>query len=343
MASRIIDEMMKAIALISGGLDSILAAKLIQAQGIEVIGVYFENTFARRKKEILGSIRNFASELTSNLGIELKTIDIGNEVLEILKSPKYGYGSAMNPCIDCRILMLKESKQIMRDRNAAFVVSGEVLGQRPMSQHKQAMLNIARESGLEGLLLRPLSARLLPRTIPEEQGWVERDKLFDFNGRSRKAQIELARNLNLRDYPNSGGGCLLTEPLFVNKLTDLLRYDELNLGNIELIKIGRHFRISPFAKLAVGRDEEENKALESLARDKDYLFLPTDELAGPTSLGRGVFNEEAIRLSCRITCGYCDLDGVNSADIVYQMISQKQTDVLTVSPIEADVLRRFRI
>lgn len=330
---------MKAVALISGGLDSILAARVIQEQGIEIIGVYFENAFARRKKGILDLPR----ELTANLRISLEIIDLGNEFLEVLKSPKYGYGSAMNPCIDCRILMLKKSKQIMQDKNAAFVISGEVLGQRPMSQHKQAMLNIARESGLEELLLRPLSARLLPATIPEKQGWVKRNKLFNFNGRSRKPQIELAKNFNLKDYPNSGGGCLLTEALFVNKLKDILEHDELNLFNIELIKIGRHFRISPFAKLVVGRDEAENKTLENFSRDNDYLFLPPDELAGPTSLGRGVFDEEAIKLSCRITCGYCDLNGGNGADIVYRTIPLEQTDVLTVSPIEADLLGKYRI
>ncbi len=323
---------MKALALISFGLDSTLAAKIIQRQGVEVIGLYFQIPFCAAQKEIL-----------SHLGIEIKYIDIKEEFLKIIQNPRYGFGANMNPCIDCKIFMFSKAKALMPGLEAKFVITGEVLGQRPMSQNRPALELIAKRAGLEDLLLRPLSAKLLQETQPERQGWVARSKLFDFSGRSRKPQMALAKTLDIKEYPNPAGGCLLTDPQFAKRLKELMAHQELNMSNIELLKIGRHFRLAPDTKLAVGRNEKENKELANLALEGDYLFFPTDELAGPTSLGRGKFSDDLIKLSCQITCRYCDLNGATNADIVYKKVFQPEEKVLKVSAIEEKQLITLRI
>jgi tRNA U34 2-thiouridine synthase MnmA/TrmU len=330
---------MKAIALISGGLDSILAARVIKEEGIEVIPLYFKIPFCHRIKENAGP----SSLVKNNLGSGLKTVDISSEFLKVLARPRYGFGSNMNPCIDCKILMLSKAKELMPELGAQFVVTGEVLGQRPMSQHRQALELIEKKSGLEGLLLRPLSAKLLPQTLPEKEGWVSREKLLDFGGRSRKPQIALAQKFAMKDYPNAAGGCLLTDPEFAKRLKELTSHQELKPDNIELLKIGRHFRLSEHAKLIVGRDEKEDKKLEESVKDGDYLFMPTQELAGPTSLGRGEFNEGLIEFSCRITCSYCDLNGSKEAEIIYRKMPKKTDNILKVMPVEKDELAKIRI
>jgi len=323
---------MKAIALISGGLDSTLAAKLVKEQGIEVIGLKFKIPFcANNSKDLL------------DLGIEIREVDIAGDFIRLIENPRYGYGANMNPCIDCKILMLSEAGELMKEYGAEFVITGEVLGQRPMSQHKQALTTIAQRAGLEGLVLRPLSAKLLPETVPEKEGWIKREKLLAFSGRGRKQQIELAKNLGVKEYAQPAGGCLLTDPEFSKRLKDIISHAGLNLNNIELLKIGRHFRISPEAKLIVGRNEKENGQLANLARDDDYLFFPGDDLAGPTSLGGGKFSAELIELACSITSRYCDLNGKTDAKIVYKKIPDPENKVLETSPIEQTKLLSFRI
>ncbi len=324
---------MRALALISGGLDSALAAKFIQNQGIEVVGLYFQIPFSGCKKEML-----------SSLGVVINYIDIKEKFLRVLENPRYGFGSNMNPCIDCKILMLQEARELMPELKADFIVSGEVLGQRPMSQNRQALELIAKRAGVVDLLLRPLSAALLPETLPERQGWVKRQNLLNFSGRSRKPQMELAKKLNITDYPNPAGGCLLTDPGFAGRLKELMAHQELNAGNIELLKVGRHFRLGPNAKLVVGRNEKENELLVGLARENDYLFFPNEELAGPTSLGRGVFDEELLKASCQITCRYCDLNNSNGgADILYKKIPAGEATTFKAVPIAEDGLRSLCI
>ena len=319
--------MKKAITLISGGLDSTLAARLIKEQNIDIIPLNFKIPFCHRDKKTKDKL----SWVVDALGLEPKRVDISNEFLGLLNNPPHGFGANMNPCIDCKILMLRKVRDLMEQQGVSFVVTGEVLGQRPMSQYKQALKIIERESGLEGLVLRPLSAKLLPETIPEGEGWVDRNKLLDFNGRSRKAQIDLAKRFNIRDYPNAASGCLLTDPEFTKRLKDIINYQGLTPNNIELLKLGRHFRLTPNTKLIVGRNEQENEALINLAQKNDYLFLPNDELAGPTSLGRGVFSEELLKLACRITCRYCDLNGKVNADIIYRRIPETEEKKLSVN------------
>ena len=259
---------MKAITLISGGLDSILAARLVKEQGIDIIPLNFYIPFYSRHKGNPG--KDTASFVSDALGSELMTIDIGLEFLKILEKPNYGFGSNMNPCIDCKILMLSKAKGLMKELDAAFIVTGEVLGQRPMSQHKKALELIERRSGLKGILLRPLSAKHLSETLPEKEGWVNRGNLLDFSGRTRKPQIELAKAFKIKDYPNPAGGCLLTDPEFAKRLKDIIRHDELNIDNVELLKIGRHFRISPKTKLVVGRNEKENKEIEAIFTENNF-------------------------------------------------------------------------
>jgi tRNA U34 2-thiouridine synthase MnmA/TrmU len=277
------------------------------------------------------------------LNLKLIAIDVSGEFLEIVRKPKHGYGSNMNPCIDCRILLFKKAKEIMEKVGASFVITGEVLGQRPMSQKLHTMRVIEKEAGLEGLVLRPLSAKVLEPTIPEEEGWIARDKLLAVSGRGRREQIDLAGKLGINDYPCPSGGCLLTDPEFSKRLKDLMKYGEFNLENTRLLKIGRHFRLNDTAKLVVGRNEKENEQLLNLARENDYLFMPTDELAGPASLGRGTFSDALIELSCGITCRYCDINGNISANIYYKRSSEKENKVLRVLAIPEARLSSLRI
>ncbi|MFH1504318.1 MAG: tRNA 4-thiouridine(8) synthase ThiI [Candidatus Omnitrophota bacterium] len=292
---------MKAIALISGGLDSFLAAKIIQNQNIEVSGVYFLMPFCKQDES---GLNNPALKRTAEqLNLKLKVKYLGREYLKIVKNPKYGYGKNLNPCIDCKILMLKQARKIMKTSGAEFIVTGEVLGQRPMSQNRQSLNLIEKQSGLKGRLLRPLSAKMFEPTVAETKGWINREKLLDIKGRGRSEQIELAKQFRITEYLQPAGGCLLTDSSFCDRLKDLLEHKEYSLDNIELLKLGRHFRISPAFKLIVGRDEKENEKLLKLAKKKDIIFEPA-ELPGPTALGIGVMDKKTKELSARIVARY---------------------------------------
>jgi tRNA U34 2-thiouridine synthase MnmA/TrmU len=333
---------MKAVALVSGGLDSTLAARLIQGLGIEITALNFKTSFCLcDKKSSLGCV-NTAKTVADQLGLSLKIMNISEEFFKVLKNPKYGYGSNMNPCIDCRILKFKKAKVFMREVGADFILTGEVLGQRPMSQHRRALNIIDKESGLEGLVLRPLSAKLLPETIPEKRGWVDRSRLLAFSGRSRKMQFDLAKSFDIKDYACPAGGCLLTDPEFSRRIKDLMLYEELNLNNVELLKIGRHFRLSENAKLVVGRNEKENAKILDLAKEPDFVFSPL-KLAGPTALARGNLDTGLIGTCSGIVCRYCDLNGSINAEIVYRIITDKRDKTLTAEPIKETELENLRI
>jgi tRNA U34 2-thiouridine synthase MnmA/TrmU len=333
---------MRAIALISGGLDSILAARIIQEQGIDVLPLHFKIPFCQRKNQ--SAEADAMDTLVKNgLGKDLQVVDLGPDFLELVLRPKHGFGSNMNPCIDCKILMLKKAGELLKSLDAQFVVTGEVLGQRPMSQHRKALEIIEKESGLSDLLLRPLCAGLLAETLPEKQGWVKRQRLFKFSGRERRPQIELAKEFNINKYPNPAGGCLLTDPQFSSRLKDLIRHQALDLKNVELLKIGRHFRLSEQAKLIVGRNEEENQELEARAYNGDYLFMPPAELAGPACLGRGEFDAGLIRLSSAIACRYCDLNAAQRTRIIYNKKGTGLAMELEVSPLGEEALKVLRL
>jgi len=291
---------MKALCVYSGGLDSTLAAAITRAQSIEVLALFFETPFfssSRAKKSALAS------------GLPFRVVNITRRHLEILKNPRHGYGRHMNPCIDCHTLMFRIAGELLEEEGAQFVVTGEVLGQRPMSQNKGALNLIARESGLGERLLRPLSAKLLPVSLPEKEGWVNRELLLDFNGRSRKPQMALARHLNITEYPAPAGGCLLTEKDFSNRLRDLLSSrPDPETREFELLKIGRHFRVAPQCKLIVGRNKVENDAIGNLAGKEDVV-LSTVSVPGPTVLVSGQGPEDVIPLAAAVTAAYSDAQG----------------------------------
>ncbi len=265
----------KAIALFSGGLDSILAVKVIQEQGIDVLAITFVTPFFGAKKSI---------EAAKRIGLPLLPIDITEEHLAMLKAPKYGYGRNMNPCIDCHVLMLKIAGDKMEELGADFLFTGEVLGQRPMSQGKQSLHVVVKNSGYNGYILRPLSANLLPETIPETEGKVDRKKLLDIQGRGRKRQMEMAKAYGITSYSTPAGGCLLTDPMFSKRLKDLFENQkDYKIRDIELLKSGRHIRLSEKTKIIVGRNKNDNTNIQNLSEDEDTIITMKD-FPGPTVL-----------------------------------------------------------
>lgn len=266
----------KALFLFSGGLDSLLGVKLLAQQGIKVDLVFFESYFFKADQARRSARAN---------GLKLKIVDLSEEQLSVVRSPRHGYGRGFNPCIDCHALMLQRAREIMDEGNYDFVATGEVLGQRPMSQTKDRLKLVEKESGLQGFLLRPLSAQVMQITVPEKQGLVDRQKLEDISGRSRKRQLALARKFKLTDYPTPAGGCLLTDLEFSKKLKDLLeKRKQISESDIELLKVGRHYWEGRY-KIVVGRDEAENKRLARLAVPGDVLVI-MKKVAGPTTLVR---------------------------------------------------------
>lgn len=334
---------MKAIALISGGLDSTLATKLIQELGIELVCLNTVTPFCQCNHRSAQGCFHGAQDVAKELGLKLISINVAQEFLPIVKSPKHGYGSHMNPCIDCRILLFKKAKELMQQEGASFLVSGEVLGQRPMSQRLRAMRLIEKEADVEGLVLRPLSARVLVPTIMEEQKWIEREKLLAISGRGRREQFDLAVHFGIKDYPCPAGGCLLTDPGFSRRLKDLLDHEEFNLENILLLKVGRHFRLNQQAKLVVGRNEQENQRLSNLSKEGDLVFSPEEEIAGPTCLGRGKFDPGLIKLACGISSYYCDLNGAAETGIIFKEFSGQKQRFNSVAPLEKTELEKMRI
>lgn len=309
----------KAIVMLSGGLDSTLAAKIMLGQDIELVGVNFISIFCNctsRKKKEAGCLSE-ALLVGKELGIPVKTYSKGMDYFKIVENPKYGYGKGMNPCIDCRIYMLKKAKALMPEFNASFFVTGEVLGQRPMSQQRYQMNIIERESGLEGLILRPLSAHLLPETIPEKLGIVNREKLLNISGRSRKRQMELARLAGINDYPCPSGGCMLTDKIFSKRLKDLFTYKKnYSINDLKLLKVGRHFRISPDVKIIVGRNRLENEIIEGFS--SYYAFFKPLDVPGPSIILDGPINLETENFAHTLLFRYSDVNGNNQIRALYK-------------------------
>lgn len=333
--------MIKALALLSGGLDSTLAVRIILEQGIEVEGINFVTIFCNCTSKKMGC--SAGKQAAKILGIKLKVINTTKEFLEIVKNPKHGYGKNMNPCIDCRIYMLKLAKNYMEECGASFLITGEVLGERPMSQRRVALQIIERESGLEGLILRPLSAQLLPPTIPEKEGWVDRSRLLAFQGRSRRPQIELATQLGIKDYPCPAGGCLLTDPGFALRIKDLLRFKpDFDINDVHLLKFGRHLRLSPILKAVVGRNESENKQILTFAQENDILFRLVD-FPGPLTLLRGMSNQKEIELTAAITAYYSKARKEKMVRISFWRYPSQKEEILSISPVSVEVIKNFQI
>jgi len=312
----------RAIALISGGLDSILAARIIADQGLKVIGLHFLTPFSAFT---LANIEHSpAAQTAAEAEIDFLPVALGEEYLEIVKNPKFGFGRAANPCIDCHAFFIKQAAKLLKQLEAQFIVTGEVLGQRPMSQHGQALNQIDKESGMKGLVLRPLSAKLLAETIPEQRGWVAREKLLALSGRSRKEQFRLAEQFGLKSFSTPAGGCLLTMQDFAQKVKDLLQYQpDFNLEDVKLIRLGRNFRLSPSAKLVVGKNDAENKKIISLALPGDILIL-TDNVPGPAGLVRGKATNDDLAKACAIVAHYVHKCPLPEVPLTLQKIGDKE-------------------
>jgi tRNA U34 2-thiouridine synthase MnmA/TrmU len=286
----------RAISLLSGGLDSILATWLILQQGVEVIGISFSTPFFDTEK---------AKKAAEFLNIPLEIIDVTDEFIPILLNPRYGYGKNMNPCIDCHAFMIKKAKELLKKYNADFIVTGEVLGERPMSQNKQSLKIVEKYSDTENILLRPLSAKLLPPTKPEREGLIDRNKLLDIKGRSRKIQLDLAKKIGLKEIPTPAGGCLLTEPNFSRRLKDLIEHQKLiSKRDLELLKLGRHFRIDG-VKIIVGRNKEENEKLLELSKPED-IIIKAEEPSPILLIPQSIENEKILEIAGKIAGYYSD-------------------------------------
>ncbi len=333
------EEKKKVVALLSGGLDSRLAVRMMQNQGFDVTAVAIKTPFCDFD---CGRGCGFEIRETADmLDVDLKTVYLGDDYIEMLKNPKHGFGSGMNPCIDCRAMMFKAGKKVMEDIGAEFIISGEVLGQRPMSQHGPALRTIEKESGLEGKIVRPLSGALLPKTEPEERGIIRRGDLGMIRGRSRREQLKLAQEFGFENPPNAGGGCLLTDPKFAIRAKDLFRHTETPTTNdIDLLKIGRHFRFDSKTKLIVGRNKDENEMLNALALAGDVL-LETKDHVGPVSLLRGEDSSNSLKLASDITFRYSDAP----KDMTGAVTAQKNDirfEISAASIVESEYLK-YRI
>ncbi len=274
----------KVIALISGGLDSVLAARVVMEQGFDILGLYFTSAFS---KSYGNEQSTHAARVSKALGMELRVMDMSQEYIELIRNPKHGYGKNINPCIDCKIFMLKKAKAIMEEIDAPFVVTGEVLGQRPMSQRRDTLQLIERDADMKGLIVRPLSATLLPPTKAEQDGLLRRDLLLGISGRSRSVQLLLAERYGIQGYSTPAGGCLLTDKNFSEKLRDLFAENRpVTPYDIKLLTIGRHFKLDATTRIVLGRDNGENKALISLAPHGYHLFTPQG-FPGPVALLNG--------------------------------------------------------
>ena len=309
-----------------------LAVKIVQEQGIEVQGVAFETPFFSADR---------ALEACKTIGLPLSVVDITREHLVMLRAPRYGYGRNMNPCIDCHILMLKKAGEKMESENADFIFTGEVLGQRPMSQGKQSLHVVAKRSGYQEYIVRPLSAGLLPETKPEMEGKIDRRRLLDIQGRGRKRQIELADRYQLTGYAKPAGGCLLTDPGFAKRLRDLFAHDsDLEIRDIELLKVGRHFRLNDKTKIIAGRKKMENMIIEKLSQDRD-IVISTMDFPGPTVLVPYGCEKEDLQLAAGICVLYSDAPGdVKTLAECRMGGAVSHVDIL---PAEKEVIRKLLI
>ena len=340
----------RAVSLISGGLDSMLATKVIQEQGIEVEGLNFYtgfcvegHTHAIRKHDKNKQKRNNALWVAETLGIKLHIIDVVEEYKDVVINPKYGYGQHLNPCLDCKVFMVKKALSWMEEHDFDFIITGEVIGQRPMSQRKATMPVIQKRSGAKDRLLRPLCAKNLPETYPELQGWVDREKLFSITGRSRKPQMGLAEKFKIEDYSQPAGGCcFLTNAAYASKLTDLWtarNSRKYELDDIILLKVGRHLRPRPHFKLIIGREEGENNYLEGYRHQFIHLRMP--EHTGPLILVDGELKtEDDYVLAARIAARYTRADAWETIPVSFKDSSKDSAITYQVQAFTPDEISK---
>jgi len=327
----------KAISLISGGLDSILATKLVIEEGLEVIGLTFKLPFLPSDNSL-----EITKEICKEFKIKLRIIDFCNskKYYNIIEKPKFGYGKNFNPCIDCHLFMLKIAKKVMQEEGADVIVTGDVLGERPMSQRKKILYIMDEKAHLSGRVLRPLSAKCLDETKVEKDGIINREHMLAIQGRSRKEQFKLANTYKINHYPTPGGGCLLTESQFCKKVEDLIRYKSLNSKNVSLLKVGRHFRLNGKLKLVVGRSEIDNKILESLWQAPQIL-IKCKNIVGPSAIMCGSSSKKDIMLAASIVASFTKAKDA----IIIEYIKHKNTrsKQLQVDAIDNDERAKLRI
>lgn len=324
---------MKALGLFSGGLDSALAVKLVQDQGIEVIALNFVSSFCT----CTGGCP--IAQLAEQLGVKIKLMNKGKDYMKLIRNPKYGYGKNINPCIDCKIYILKKAKQYAKQIGAKFVFTGEVLGQRPMSQHYKTLMLIEEEAGLKGKVVRPLCAGLLPPTEAEKKGWINREQLLKFQGRKRTPQLDLAKKYKLDGFMCGGSGCRLTDKEFADKMRDLFDHKKkVSTNDIKLICIGRHFRFKT-NKIIVGRNALENKSILRLKQKSDLVF-EAKNVMGPITILQGPKTEEAIDLAAQLTVRYSDAKQ-NKVTIKYG--KEKLNKEIDVKKITETKIKKLRI
>ena len=335
------DKKPKAVALLSGGLDSSLAVRMMLQQGIDVEAVAIKTPFC--DFDCGKGCGHRVKEVADELGIKLKTVYFGEEYLRMLKNPKHGYGSGMNPCIDCRGMMYNAAKEHMKSTSADFVITGEVLFQRPMSQNNRALHIIEKETGMESKVLRPLSAKHLPPTEAENMGLIKRENMGDIKGRSRKGQLALAKHFGISEPPNAAGGCLLTDPRFSKRVKDIMDHcdDIPTLNDIELLKVGRHFRISHDAKFVVGRNKDENEVMKALVTHGD-IIIEVKDYVGPTCILRCKNYDDSLLAKCAaIAARYSDAprDKLSKVSI---SVDANNSEV-TVLPADIRTIEKLRI
>jgi tRNA-specific 2-thiouridylase len=327
----------KAVALISSGLDSLLSAKIVGDLGIHVHGVHFYwqfDTVEKKdlQKKIVTTIRQFRIPMTQ--------IDITNDFIKIVAHPEHGYGSEVNPCIDCRILMLRRAKELMDQINAQFLITGEVIGQRPMTQNKPIIFHIEKVTELKGLILRPLSAQLLPPTFAEEKGLIDREKLYGISGRSRKTQLSLACKWGMTHYSQPAGGCILTDPGYARRLRTFFSNvgkENTTLEDLKLMHYGRHFWPRTELHVVVGRNQQDNQMLKRFQKNR-WTFLPKD-VKGPLILAKGVKNKEDLRTIAGIAARYC-----NKIDkLMIQYHGEGNEGAVSPLSISDQILEKWRV
>ncbi len=328
----------RGILLYSGGLDSLLAGRLLMEQGVEMSGIMFILPF---RAPDFSPEEDRPARIARDNGIPLRFFRCGREYMEMVKNPPHGYGKRSNPCIDCKIYFLRKAGELMASEGASFVATGEVVGQRPMSQMKHMLRHIEIESGLKDRLLRPLSARLLPPTGVEREGLVDRERLLGISGRGRSAQMELARTMGIAEYASPAGGCLFTDPQIARRVRDLLDHvPDFDMVDMYLLSVGRHFRAGEGLKFIVGRNETENTELEKYASGADLMLLP--DFNGPVVFARGSVGEGDVRLLASVAARYGrPAEGKDRIRLLRR--GSPGDAVMTGVPVDDEVLRQMMI
>ncbi len=330
----------RAFSLLSGGLDSLLATRLIMDQGVEVVGVHFITPFFGYQKK--GQECRYRERWKQLYGIEARIVDVSEDYFQVLRNPRYGYGKNFNPCIDCKIFFLSRAREMLEEEKFDFLVTGEVLGQRPMSQRKDTMRIVERDSKTDGLLLRPLCAKLMKPTRPEMEGLVDREKLLDMSGRGRKPQMELAEKLGIRHYPSPAGGCLLTEAELANRIRkSFSQSPSVTVNETLLLQVGRHFQLSEKAHFVVGRRESENERIADLSREGD-LILKLRAMPGPLGLFRGQEEEDMVRLAASVIARYSKAKDQDRVGVAFERVGKNSSGWVEVAPARDESIVRLR-